>query len=855
MGASWVRTRKPLFIVAAALGVCVSLIRTRPLPYDLNALAASLALASGAHVEPRELRWEPSRGVLVDALLGRNLLFLGVPEGEQARDLFRASVRVTPEGRPLGVTMLRNLTCTRLGDDHSLVVQGDKAAIVTSAADQEPSVTWFDLAGEGAQGAAENLSDRAMAAVTNMQQTGSMHGMGRVALTFDAPVHTIRLHLAEEGLAVAATTQTGPIAAKFQHDTREIVGGNIHAEPARHLPKPLVFWAVDTVRAVPWIGPGPVAWLEERAFSWRDRYRRATSERSEVALATEAEAPPLAIASESDQDPQSWPPAPMRSIWKTPEPHEGEWLPPEVAFMKRLAPVPGASPGREAPPAFFRAFVRPDLERTYAKVLLVAMDMRQLELEMEAGVEDPKPLTGPPGTGRIPRDPMIYRRVAAAFNGGFKTEHGNYGMMLRRRILLPPVAGAASLIIQKDGRVGMGSWGATTKVSGLLGIADADIISMRQNLDPLVEGDVVNPGGRSLWGFTLPGSTMQTERSGVCVTKAGSLVYAWGDDVSGTTLGKAMNMAGCIYGMHLDMNPHHTGFIFTNITDLKGKNYKSELLSKQMEIAPDRYIEYAPKDFFYVLLKEFSPPDRGEGSVDWQVDAGLQPAPAWSPSLYHAVDGEVELTLIETHRGSFRLRGGSEERIAFPNELTDVDKKRVLLAVTLGAANDKRARALHIDGVTSHARGHEEGLGVLAIDAEGLLTLSAETTGLTGAAMTATESTELPLVLLERESTSRGRGMVHAALGVRDDGRMVIAIARTAAPGSVATALKKAKCVLAVALERSPGAIPAQYRSGTERAPRLRYAHTSLSVLSTPMLPPAFVFSPANPVVPSKKRK
>ena len=71
-------------------------------------------------------------------------------------------------------------------------------------------------------------------------------------------------------------------------------------------------------------------------------------------------------------------------------------------------------------------------------------DMLELDLDMEAGVEDPEPLTGPHGSGRIPRDPAVYRRVAAAFNGAFKTEHGHYGMMVHKRVLLPPVPGAAT---------------------------------------------------------------------------------------------------------------------------------------------------------------------------------------------------------------------------------------------------------------------------------------------------------------------------------------------------------------------------------------------------------------------------
>ena len=85
----------------------------------------------------------------------------------------------------------------------------------------------------------------------------------------------------------------------------------------------------------------------------------------------------------------------------------------------------------DAPSPFYVTFVRPDEERPYAKVLFVAMDMRQLDLDMEAGTEDPKPLTGPPGTGRVPRDPAIYTRIAAAFTATV------YGIGMANLIFLP----------------------------------------------------------------------------------------------------------------------------------------------------------------------------------------------------------------------------------------------------------------------------------------------------------------------------------------------------------------------------------------------------------------------------------
>ena len=65
-------------------------------------------------------------------------------------------------------------------------------------------------------------------------------------------------------------------------------------------------------------------------------------------------------------------------------------------------------------------------------------------------------------------------------------------------------------------------------------IEGGEIKSFRQNLDPLVDEGRVNPTHRGLWGYTLPGQATQTERSGICVTPAGQMLYAWGDDVSAT---------------------------------------------------------------------------------------------------------------------------------------------------------------------------------------------------------------------------------------------------------------------------------------------------------------------------------
>ncbi len=845
------RGRVLALVAVTAGGIGVS--RVAAPGNDVALLTQALGDASHQTVEAEGLAWEPSGGVVADALVGRFVLFLGSDTKGGPRDVWRARVRVSPEGHPISIDDVHDLTGTPLGDDHGLVLRGHHAMFATHAFGQEQSVTVLDVASEGSQNTTTRASDRAMAWVSNFQATGSGDGVGRVDVTLDEPSRTVTLARAGDLVTIDLVDDDGRTRrARLDVAKGELVtpAAGLHADGARHLPKRLVFWAVDTVRAVPWIGPAPIAWLEDKTFALRDASRQLSfrfheADATQTLAAPETAPPPPSIldASQTSADAAHWPPPQIRTIWKTPEPGEGEWQTPRLSWMRK---VPGVD--ATAPSPFYRTFVRPDEERPYAKVLLVAMDMRQLELGMEAGVEDPKPLAGPHGSGRIPRDPQISSRVVAAFNGAFKSEHGNYGMMVNRRVLLPPQPGAATVVVTKDQRVGLGSWGATKEVAGIRGVADADIVSFRQNLDALLDNGEINPTKRALWGYTLPGSGTQTERSGVCVTEAGHLAYAWGEDVSATTLAKAMKMAGCVYGMHLDMNPHHTGFLFSTIHDLKSRSYKSELLAPKMEISPDRYIEYASKDFFYVMVHDATPQPLA-GVSAWTPDGGSQPAPTWMPGVFAATaDGGVELLDVEPGRASWRIRAGVHEPDAKTGasparELSDDDAHKVILALGLGVSHEKHPRGLATDGRLLLPMS-ASATGVLVAAADGTLTIlrAPELGPIAGHS----DAVELPLLIDQGAVlplAHEGHAPLRAALGMTAGGRVLVA--RGAASfASLGETLKRAGCVLAVALDRGGAATPSLRRAGTSEPPRARYDETTLSAMAVPLKPRGFRFEP-----------
>ena len=465
-------------------------------------------------------------GALADVVPGRWVLFLARSPGDDTRDVWRARVRVSPDGQRRRRLGAYDLTSTPLGDDHALVVRDDHAAFATRAYGQEQSVTVLDLAGEGAQNKTTALSDRIMAAITNLQQTGSAAGVGRVDVTLESPARAVGLALGDDALDLALVGDDARGAA--QRERLDLASGEL-APPPPGVRADAVDAPAQAALALG--GRHGARGLVDRAgahrVGWRTRRSRSATRtgasRSSRGLdgATRRRRQPADAAR-----PRCSTPRRRRSTRRTGRPRASRRCgrrPSRARASGSRRTSLDAQACRawrpDAPSPFYRTFVRPDEERPYAKVLLVAMDMRQLDLEMEAGVEDPEPLTGPHGTGRIPRDPAIYRRVAAAFNGAFKTEHGHYGMMVNKRVLLPPVPGAATVIVPTTG-ASASARGARTRTSAASSASRTTTSSPSARTSTRSSTTTRSTRRAATSGASrCPGKGVQTERSGLCVTK------------------------------------------------------------------------------------------------------------------------------------------------------------------------------------------------------------------------------------------------------------------------------------------------------------------------------------------------
>jgi hypothetical protein len=845
--------------LAASLGLLVHCASERPPPRTLDGLAEMLGRASATVVDAKDIAWEPSPGFVLETFVGRRVLFLGASEQGEPRDLYRAHVRVTLDGKPIRVTQYRNLTQTPIGDDAALEVRGDRGVFATVAYGRIQGISVLELGGVRAEDKPDSWFHRMLQSITAFQETGSLAGLGRTDIVLDVPARQAKLRLDDSSLVVDLGDAGRTLAFDLSRRVvRGAEGGQAYAARAivqRQHEKPLVLWGVDTVRAE--IGPGPIAWLEDKVFGAKDSVKRTTyalfsesagSNRLKSDL--DAIATPILSASKLHDAADSWPPPPVPSLWEQPEPGEGEWEPVVHPFLERL---PGADHSHGDPPAYFyQTFIRPDSKRPYSQVQLIAMDMRQLELGMEAGFEDPKPLTGPPGGGRLPREESVTNRIVATFNGAFKTTHGKYGMMVNERVLLPPVAGGATVIVTDDHRIGLGSWPQSEEIP-------QDIRSFRQNLDPLVEDGVANPTGRFIWGWQLSGKSVLTQRTGLCVTPAGHLYYAFATEIDGPTLGKALRQAGCNYGIHLDMNPGHCGFVYTDIVSLKGKEFTLKKAHPEMGLPPDKFVRWSAKDFFYVMVRD--PVPRDPSGIQWKPDGGTQPPPAWMPGIFGGKLSvgtlEVEISAFEPSRVAWRVRAGNQEptRLDAPPlelDLSEDDKHRVVAAIGLGHTTEATRYGIAFRGKSSLEL--RSGYATLVAGHDTPLRISPP--GRQPQIASHEEAVQLPLLAEDGKLTgyamTRGPLRLRGALCTTDAGRTLIASARHDSSDGIAAALLRIGCKRVVELDRGSQHPAFLHRTGSSTPPLAGYETSVLYAIGRPMLPRAFRWK-AEGAIPSRK--
>jgi hypothetical protein len=212
---------------------------------------------------------------------------------------------------------------------------------------------------------------------------------------------------------------------------------------------------------------------------------------------------------------------------------EGEWSP-----AGRLV---------DGIPAVYETTLRPDAIHTSYVVGVAWMDTDLLKATLYSGSQIPG---GGPFSHTAPISPSASTSLVAAFNAGFLMSNADGGYYTDGRTILPLRTGAASFVVYANGTSTVGKWGRDVTMT-------PDVVSVRQNLDLLVDGGEPVPGLNSTdttqWGFTL-GNQVYVWRSGLGVTADGALVYVGGRGLNITDLADLLARAGAVRAMELDIN-------------------------------------------------------------------------------------------------------------------------------------------------------------------------------------------------------------------------------------------------------------------------------------------------------------
>lgn len=603
-----------------------------------DAVARALA-TEGLEATADDVTWVDGPGGLGSTISGRSRAVVRArAKGESLHDVFLVRARRSPEGAVIGLESVHPLTKTAGVDETKPIVHGEWVAFADAAGATTTGIELFDLSTEDPHATdGWKKFPRFQNAVTNLQRTGSTKGVQRRHYQLDPPANASTLTWTEQGtLEMIADGQRIVVDPRAE----DPVDGKERARFERVVkakPGDLITWSVDRVRAVSWLGPQFIEFLEYHAFKTRDLLKRKfpgvfaeDAAKEVVADLGGAKIKPTYT------DPEiGWPPAQIAPILSPPLPNEGVWLGTDDD------PFVGKNPG--VPTPFVQTFIRTDPQRAYARVYVTLWDPRQVALHMVAGTVEPVSATGEVGTGQIPRTPEVLNKLVAGFNGGFQAVHFEGGMQSNGTLYLPPKPYSATVAELRDGTTAIGTW-----PDGQPEVPE-DILSFRQNLVPIVKDGVINPYRQTKWGGTPPGSadSIHTTRSGVCITKDGFVGYFFGNDMTPESLGKGMVAAGCTQAVHLDMNAGHTGFEFyrvaptgelpdlmrplqgdweaeNNVPQLPGWSFRARRMIKGMpHMLFPRYIGRDGRDFMYLTLRpvlpgealvpRVSPPEANEG--------------------------------------------------------------------------------------------------------------------------------------------------------------------------------------------------------------------------------------------------
>lgn len=350
----------------------------------------------------------------------------------------------------------------------------------------------------------------------------------------------------------------------------------------------------DTARAV--VGDAAVAALEDGLYAIEDSVKRRVY----------AGARPQAHwRVDSPRDPAksavAVTPAPARSTREPTSPARPAFRPKDVGplYPNQRAEGDGVWLAAEPEPSdenpvSFKTLIHPDPERSYAELFVVALDLGSVRLHAVAGSAEPESEAPEARTySRAAAIPTQHRgALLAAFNGGFKSTHGHFGMRVDGVTLAPAKPHACTIAGYPAGELRVGTFAELAE--------PARMSWYRQTPRCMVEAGVRHPAltnSRS-WGATLDGKTV-IRRSAIGLNPQGTVLFVGiSNSTTAEALARGMQHVGAATVAQLDVNYSFPRFLFYAHTN-EGLN--TIPLAEGFVYTEGQYLKgRSERDFFYL---------------------------------------------------------------------------------------------------------------------------------------------------------------------------------------------------------------------------------------------------------------
>lgn len=347
-------------------------------------------------------------------------------------------------------------------------------------------------------------------------------------------------------------------------------------------------WAADTLREV--VGVEGVAKLEDTAYAMRDAVQRVTRkdeapksywEVPQSALPIAANIAPLEVLPAESHD---WSPAPADIPFNAvAAPGDGVWV--------RMNDVGDGSEMK-------KTLLHPDPKRTFAELFVVAIDLEKASVSWVPGRTEPQNVA--PGAEALKRPAVILQQahatLLAAFNGGFKTEHGKFGAKSEGITLVPPRPLQCTLGQTESGKLVLGTYKSLPEREQLTWL--------RQTPGCMVEDGKIHPqlssDASTNWGATLDGGTV-IRRSAIGMSADEKTLYVGiSNDTTARALALGMQAAGANTVAQLDVNYAYPKFVLYEGTS---ERLSPRSLVDGFVLHDAQYLQAESRDFFYLTRR------------------------------------------------------------------------------------------------------------------------------------------------------------------------------------------------------------------------------------------------------------